>query len=90
MTLRTTFDRFFARDREREARAHGQTELAEAYRQYGRQRLIAVIGLGFTLALMATSVAQLVFNYSRPMPWPVLALFLVACVGAFACSWGRR
>jgi hypothetical protein len=66
MTLRATLDRFFARDLEREARAHGQTELAEAYRQYGLNRLIAIIGLGFTLVLIGFSVA-LAFNYGHPM-----------------------
>jgi membrane protein YdbS with pleckstrin-like domain len=87
MTLRTISDRFFARDLEREARAHGQTELAEVLRRYGRNRLISIIGLAFTLVLIGFSVAQLVFNYGHPMPWWLLVIFLAVFVGAMVYSW---
>lgn len=88
MPLRTTIDQFLARDLERAARAEGDLELAEIYRQYGRNRLIAVIGLAWTLVLIAMSVAQLLFNYGRPMPWWVLVIFLIVALGALTCSGG--
>jgi hypothetical protein len=87
MILHTIFDRFFARDREREARALGEIELAEAYRLYGQNRLIAIVGFAFTLVLIGFSVAQLLFNYGHPMPWWVLVIFLAVFIGAMAYSW---
>lgn len=87
MTVRTRIDHFFARDREREARALGELELAEAYRLYGHNRLIAIIGFGFTLVLIGTSLAQLLFNYGHPMPWRVLAIFFAAFLGALTHRW---
>lgn len=92
MTLRTSFDRFFARDLERRARAAGDPELANAFRLYGSNRLIAVIGLAFTLVLIGFSVAQLVFSYGHPMPVWVLVIFLGVFLGAVGYSWwvGRR